>query len=1159
MEGFDLQSTEVITKFLRNKDTSVADVYSFTTEKLFADKKDRIVYLPQREKFVLELLIDRISQSNKLCQSFKNSEKTWQLFNLAWDQCNVDQRLLVTRSKILAKLKFGEIFSKLLADIMESKLYENIAYMDAFSVTLSHFVHNLKIHLSDDQNIIMLRMLLHFVVSNKGYSQELKNRLLLISYFIFSLNNKNAVKYDNKHRSEFCRDCLANTIICIDTYERNDDLKNNLKTMVVKILFGSDDESNIYKFMEQFASVESNNVLTESQVVYLLTLLIPKVEIRVLEDIVKLLVEFYPYFSATLIKKVTDMNKTLSFDFLSSLVTKALASNTDEAYSLITSCIKRSPGVALHHAHDICSFCCTDSPHSLDLFKQLIDSYANTRELEDFFRQWAKVVEQHPNKIFESDEIINYVASKLISLSQIQLTRLVEEEVEIYKTSPERFPVFLLAVCKGFLKGVSGSIKNALSKSLIFTLNELKPMMVSLFSIDGDYSWKLKFYILTLFDIEDLEEEVTKLKSKKTKDDDYYFFTMLRIMEQECEVPSQKFLRKFTSYYTKKSGDDFKAAIFSRWFMVIEFFFSKDDIGKMVEQFIGSASEENLRLVLSNTLIQTQTKIITHFVDYFITHEEKILLLESVSVYALNKAQREKILNCLLNKVHHPTAITIINAMLKMPTYKSDLETKFESLITLAESEKFVIIKRIFKLHLQQPVESADYLNSLFKKLNKAFDAMKPDNCEDYHPHMKIAAILIKESESSKMETSRTTLISNSMERVQQILTQYQALDVDTTCELIDYLTNIGHVESILEPERIKEFVANIGNRYNDDGMVKQTLFKYVCSMKDIYSPQYIFALHIVLEKCALLEATDYYISYLANDDTTFTESWMNVIDSLNLSRSTDFKKYIELITLFMKHVQKPSTEQSMNEVHSLFVASVSTIFYKLKELGSDDNLVNVIDLVDVLKSIASTKVWLFTQYSMELIVAFVAYIASRLSATYNDKAKQPIYIDLCQILSSFILYQRRRLSNRHHLINTVYISLLRSLFTSSKEMGEEGGMAFERLVSNLCEPNTHNLQVKHSANMESKDTELNNVLSQIKAGLRKHIPILIFNYIKMYLQFHVDPVVKPYLDNSVYMMLDLLTLNELNYINKSLDQQGRLVFKNVYDDYKKFYKWNED
>ena len=62
-----------------------------------------------------------------------------------------------------------------------------------------------------------------------------------------------------------------------------------------------------------------------------------------------------------------------------------------------------------------------------------------------------------------------------------------------------------------------------------------------------------------------------------------------------------------------------------------------------------------------------------------------------------------------------------------------------------------------------------------------------------------------------------------------------------------------------------------------------------------------------------------------------------------------------------------------------------------------------------------------------------------------------------------------------------------------------------------------------------------------------------------MYLQFQVDPVVKPYLDNSVYMMLDLLTLNELNYINKSLDQQGRLFFKNVYDDYKKFYKWNED
>lgn len=143
-------------------------------------------------------------------------------------------------------------------------------------------------------------------------------------------------------------------------------------------------------------------------------------------------------------------------------------------------------------------------------------------------------------------------------------------------------------------------------------------------------------------------------------------------------------------------------------------------------------------------------------------------------------------------------------------------------------------------------------------------------------------------------------------------------------------------------------------------------------------------------------------------------------------------------------------------------------------------------------------------------------------------------------------------------MINSVLTSLLKTLLARAHYIRGEGSLAFERLVSNLCEPNANNLYVKQTDN-SSKDIEINNALSQIKSAMRKFIPVVIFNYITFYLKYQVDPSIKHELENAIFMMIDLLTLNELNYINRSLDHQSRQVFRNIYEEYKKFYKWNEN
>jgi hypothetical protein len=1155
-----LQGTEDITKFLRNKDTEVIDIYKFTVEKLFGNANGT-VYLPQKEKFVLELLVDRISQNNKLAQKFRYSEKTWALFNFIWNQCNNDQRLLSIRSKILSKVKFGEIFSKLLDDIIIQELYKNEILINEFTITISYLIKNSKVYLSDDQNLSIVKNLLNLFVK-ENFSNELSERLLTITISIFDLNNKATFKYDTKHKTEFSRFCLANVLSAIGKYDDDDDnkLKLQLKSVIVKTLFSDADSNNIITFIEGFSLLESNKFLNANEVLYLLKLIIPKVNINNLETIVKLLISAFPAYSSILLKEVTDMNKTLSSEFLSISVEKALQSKDDESYDLIIHSIKRNTDVAIKFTDQICELCCLENSNSICLFKELIDSYFKSREIESFIKLWTKVVNENSNSLFESDEIISYVASKLITLSYTQLSRFVEIEIDMYKSSPERNQFFLLAVCKGLLKGVSGSIQNSLSKTLIQNLFQLKSMLVTILKVENKFVWKLKYSVLSLFDVEDISEEVGIITKIKAVDDDYYYYSMLRIIEQDVNKVDVTFIKKFKSYFKKKSSNVFKTRIFSRFFMTIEAIFSNDDISLFVNLLVETASDEELSNILKNRYFQAQPKLISMLIEHLINTSKGFSNLQIVSVYAFNKSQRENILNLMINNLDEPNTKFIIQNLLQLPTYKSKLETDAKSLIKLSSKNDTTydgIIKKIIKFHLIQPIESEKYLISLVKELSTMFDTLSMKNVSYYFDEIKVTLILIKESIGTKFENKTNELFLLALEKIKTIISNPSKLSVDDICLLLSFMTEINFVNpNITTSEDIKDIIFNISSAYYDNSVVKNCLFKYICSLGNFYKTQYIIALYIVLgnkeNKCPL----EKYLSLLSENENLFIGVWFNICESIELSKPTDFGAYIELLTYIIESVKRPNDSKNFKLVYYLFVSSISHVFNRITDFNEYSSELD--SFLKCLKNVTSTKIWIFTQYSTELTMAFITFISKNLQIQDTYIIKKT-YIILSQIISSIVLYQRHRLSNRHHLIITVLISLMKTLFVNSKVINDEGGLAFKRLISNFCEPNIQTLTVKHSENIKSKDAELNNALSQTKSGLRKHVPILVFNYIKFYLQYQIDLSIKQHLDNSVYMMLDLLTLNELNYINKSLDNQGRLVFRNIYEDYKKFFKWNEE
>ncbi|GME84866.1 unnamed protein product [[Candida] boidinii] len=115
--------------------------------------------------------------------------------------------------------------------------------------------------------------------------------------------------------------------------------------------------------------------------------------------------------------------------------------------------------------------------------------------------------------------------------------------------------------------------------------------------------------------------------------------------------------------------------------------------------------------------------------------------------------------------------------------------------------------------------------------------------------------------------------------------------------------------------------------------------------------------------------------------------------------------------------------------------------------------------------------------------------------------------------------------------------------------------------MSNLCEPSGSFVSGSSHSTSDSSASAvaLTSTMSTLKARLRKSLPSVILNYISLAVRYNMNLEIKEIVVDSLFLIFDVLTMNELKLINSSLDSQGRTLFKSVYDDYKKYGKWRED
>ncbi|ODV97178.1 hypothetical protein PACTADRAFT_32661 [Pachysolen tannophilus NRRL Y-2460] len=703
----------------------------------------------------------------------------------------------------------------------------------------------------------------------------------------------------------------------------------------------------------------------------------------------------------------------------------------------------------------------------------------------------------------------------------------------------------------------------------------------------------------------------------------YIYFTLFRLRELSEISISPQLIDDFIKYISDNRDDiELLKISFDRWLVFFNLFFSRDQIRQIVKivledvnkKNINQAKEELWNQSFENEYIYEQHQIVQECIDQLIEiiaeRKEPLLsyleLARKIPTQCFNRFDKIKLLNILYElstKVGQPEIIlkslSIILNLLSQPTFKSNIESdihKIYKLIEIAEESNndFIlntildIFTNIWKHNLNQHSDklNEEWISNLLQNLTEFFNKFEVNRMEaKLPPEYLVCFVILTNIPSDKKGINReqlsnlssnfaksalsslTTLVSNYNENeivassMSWLLRSLYEIDVD-----------INNKQLFVE---MKVIVRDVG-KVTRSPTVKSHLFLLLCKLLDstITESLYLMSLYVVLKTENLgadITFTDLdrgienYLKKL--DFDVFMDSLSSLLASFS-EIEQNFDIYVSLLSIFLKNIHFFKAKDVNTRSQKLLTSALSTVStYHDKLMAQDDDQDSkaILIVLNMLKSVLVDINWALTQYSFELIMSLVTKTIYSLQANLQIPNSTAIYVLSTQVVSNALLFHRFRLSGRHHLITSTFVPLMECLFIKNNKkvfnesMNSNKGAifksidcatSFQRILSNLCEPPN---------NLQNNSAQLNSSSSLIKKSLRKHLPVLLINYVNFQSKYKMDNKIREEVANGITVIFDVLSQDELIVISASLDFAGRTYFRNLYDDYKKFGKWRDD
>ena len=174
-------------------------------------------------------------------------------------------------------------------------------------------------------------------------------------------------------------------------------------------------------------------------------------------------------------------------------------------------------------------------------------------------------------------------------------------------------------------------------------------------------------------------------------------------------------------------------------------------------------------------------------------------------------------------------------------------------------------------------------------------------------------------------------------------------------------------------------------------------------------------------------------------------------------------------------------------------------------------------------------------------------------------------------MFGTVLAYHRSKLGGRYHLVVLALQGLLRCLFTpydsnlnstrsqrrppwlKEVKLDDEHAANYARLLTSICDPTV-------SAVTTSKNRHgqvLNDETKKARSIAGQHLQYLIMEFCQCQLHGRLEPKVRTALLPGLYAVFDAMTQEIMKTVNSALDSSGRAIFKMLYDDYRRFGRWN--
>ncbi|CAH00055.1 ribosome biogenesis protein URB2 [Kluyveromyces lactis] len=1139
-------TAEGITRYLRSKNVTTQEIYDISVSVLDG-KYD--IYFPNGHIFILELIIDRWNDAKQA--QFRKDTNIWKLWKQLWVMVSSENH----KKKLLRNLRSVNLIQLTFEEMQDGDhelcehVYEVLKSVNSCMITA----------VSPEAGLKLLGRVIDIVLScDFGRENFLKQAIISEILTFTDLNNFTEVS--NKVSGVYCSELLLPSLKYFKQADEEvfDNIFDVLSEFTKRYLF--EFTRDLPAALKTFVGLHKSS-LSPDLLVLLFTKCITtgKCDAATLETILKMLLDIDVTICADLLATLNAYRKIISQTFLESLFTSVFESRD---WKIIKSIIEMDIEIGILKTEELMNAMDASTTNfELEIWTSIINCHVNAREFTNLLTIWREYCRKNTTSLFLTDSKMTKVLSDNVpALSVTQTRAIITDLVDVIASENDIFSVNILQVIVSGLKMLSYA-----------QCLEFRIYLSKLFEIEGFNApvfWQLKYHVLELYD--DLpiavkfnpDDASGLINLGKKYHSSELFFALFKFYELQPfeNLPVIEAFMNFIGNLDSAELSNILQTLLTRWSTLVDSSFGNKNISHLIEKLLQNHIDI-LPVLFAEEDFFEESNIVRSIVVHLTADVNSNLHLKyllEIPIQCLNKAVRLAILDQIIEKdVLKEDDINVLCHVLKNPTSRSKIETDYKTMLTFVGNS-------FFKYSLENPVIAAVWQSALLQRNdNKASSSMDSllqsiqanlNHTFDYNTYALLHLVLKTCDESGlHLDALKVKFINSLIYNIQHFNGDFkllawllkvlfiQASNSKTTIPVPPLFSKASAIPSDIEVQSAYFMVSTLN--YNDN-------IEYLLA-------QYLILRENGVSKEMLLQAIKLNISKrIINNDEDFNTAFETICNTMPVLSTSNSGAVLELLQLFIHFVSK----QNSSGRH-IFVKSISHLLtnYSTSIIDRKD----IISFITFLNDLLVAKPFLFTQYCSEMLFPLTSKILLdniiKAADTPDQReiknkipySKNDLIFSCTHMLSSLLLFHRYKLSNRTHLINIVICQLL-ELLSDAKQyaLSVESAKAVSRFICNYCEP----------ANVRSsKQTTLSSAVSNVKRSLRKNLPVVLLQFIKLSVSKPYPTTIKKELMLAVYAIFDLLSQTEMNLLNASLDSNGRSYFKTLHADYKKSGKWHDD